>query len=163
MAKSTESDAQRVEGKTAANKAAFLVEFRSVWTVARAAKAAGIHRSTVYQWIADDPEFKTAFEDVDALNVEDAEAKLYELAVKGVEKPVTVAGKRETVIEHDSGLLKLYLQSRRPNVYRDRQSVEHSGPDGGPIRLEGLAAMPLDERKQLLTLVEKAQAPGADG
>lgn len=52
----------------------------------------------------------------------------------GAEKPV-YADYREHV-PPDPGAAKLWLCNRRPSEWRDKQNLEHTGQDGGPIKTE---------------------------
>lgn len=68
----------------------------------------------------------------------------------------------DTVVSSYEDLAAMAAAANRifDRVYgRPRQAVEHSGPEGGPIRTEqgvDLARLPLDDRRQLLELLEKA-------
>jgi Homeodomain-like domain len=158
----TKSDAQRVGAKTAKAKAEFLAALRKHVTVTRACEAVGIHRSSVYRWRDEDPEFAAAFQDVDDRNVEEAEAVLYEMAVTG--HPKRVYDKDGNLLEEytvrDPKLLEFFLKARRPNVYRDRATVEHTGPGGGAVQVEAkhdLSKLSYDEICAWQALAEKAR------
>ena len=47
-------------------------------------------------------------------------------AVQGVEKPITVAGKREVVRQYSDVLLMFLLRSHKPEKYCERYRIEHS-------------------------------------
>lgn len=52
---------------------------------------------------------------------------------EGVERPVTIAGKREIIREYSDTLLIFLLKAARPQKYRDYVRQEHVGPDGTPL------------------------------
>jgi hypothetical protein len=157
----TKSDTQRVGGKTADAKTRFLIALAEHVTVLASCKAAGVGRSTVYQWRDEDPEFAAAFREVDDANVEAAEAVLYELAVTGRERvKVDKDGNEERWTERDPQLLQFFLKARRPAVYRDRATVEHTGPEGGPVQVQAshdLSKLSADELRAYLDLTRKAE------
>ena len=49
----------------------------------------------------------------------------------------------------DTQAASLWLRNRQPKKWRDKQDLEHSGPDGGPIALtmEQIAANPASRIK----------------
>lgn len=47
--------------------------------VSKAAEAAGINRTTHYQWLKDDPEYKQAVEDISESVIDMAESALYRM------------------------------------------------------------------------------------
>jgi hypothetical protein len=98
---------------------AFLDGFRNAGTVAGGCAQAGIARTTAYRARQRDESFALAWSDVE----EDVTDKL-----EGVTLMLALAG--------DVNLLKFMLQARKPDVYRDRPVLEHTGPDDGPIRVE---------------------------
>ena len=59
--------------------------------------------------------------------VEELEAEVYRRAVIGVERPITVAGERVMVREYSDRLLMFLLKAEKPEKYRDRREVKHSG------------------------------------
>jgi hypothetical protein len=55
------------------------------------------------------------------------EREAFRRAVVGVDKPMTVAGEREVVREQSDRLLMFLLRARRPEIYGDRQVLQHDG------------------------------------
>ncbi len=142
-------------------KELFLAALAEDGIVRYAAERAGIHRSTAYEWRTKDPNFKKrfdlAFEDSSDL----LERALWNRAIYGVAKPLVSGGHvvyREEVYRDKNGEIVLHngkpvmipvepiivyefsdrlgevlLKGRRPE-YRERQQVEVSGPNGGPIQ-----------------------------
>jgi hypothetical protein len=98
---------------------AFLEAFQNSGTVAGGCAAAGVARTTAYRARQRDESFALAWSDVE----EDVTDKL-----EGVALMLALAG--------DVNLLKFLLQARKPEVYRDRHVLEHTGPDNGPIKVE---------------------------
>ena len=114
------ADAATIE----ACKERWLQEFRTLgW--AGACEAAGVAISTPSNWRAIDPAFKAKH---DALNPTIAD---------GLERMIeeVLSGKRQ-MDKVQMTLLIFRLKALRPALYRERWSVEHSGPDGQPIKVE---------------------------
>lgn len=88
-------------------------------SVASACRSAGIGRSTYYEWRDEDPEF----------------AALTDAAIEdGTDALEDHAHGRATDPENPSDTLTIFLlKARRPNKYRDNQTIRHEGHDGGPI------------------------------
>jgi hypothetical protein len=120
-------------------QAAFLAEFSKRGLVASSAKAAGIHRDTVYEWRKSDPEFAAEYDEVDALVTEVAEAELWRRGIEGWDEPLAHNGvlTGETVRRWDASLLTLVLKARAPEKYRERLDLRHSGP-GEPTAADRL-------------------------
>lgn len=77
-----------------------------------------INRSTLYAWMADDPEFKAR---VDAAQ---------EMGIDAVEDALL-----EDATNHDTTAAIFTLKSWRPDRYREKQDHYHSGQNGEPIRV----------------------------
>jgi hypothetical protein len=84
---------------------------------------AGIDRGTHYDWLKADPGYKAAFEAVQDQAAQSLEDEAVRRAYEGVERPVTVAGKRELVREYSDTLLIFLLKGLRPAKYRERYDV----------------------------------------
>jgi hypothetical protein len=76
-------------------------------------------------WRLSDPVFAAELVSAKAYITDKIEAVLEETAVG--ERDLTSA---------QTQLLKFKLQADRPDRYRDRVSIEQSGPDGGPIQID---------------------------
>lgn len=100
-------------------KTPFLAALRTSLDVGKAAKAAHISRQNVYETRKDDPEFAKQWDDAINEALDKAEGELFRRAVKGVKKPVTVAGKRVDVTEFSDTLLQFLLKTHRPEKYRE--------------------------------------------
>jgi hypothetical protein len=136
---------KREQGKnltTAEKNAAqnmFLEVFSERGNVLLACKAAGITRTTLYRW-KEKPQFLKLYE----ASLEDAKdnikAEIYRRGHDGVDEPLLNMGKPVydddgkimMVKKYSDSLLMFHAKMLMPE-YRDRQKVEHSGPNGGPI------------------------------
>lgn len=118
-------------------KRAYLVALSRSWNFAQAALAAGVDRGTGYNWrqnVPPDPAFMTALTEANNLFVERAEAEMWRRGIDGVEKPVYQQGRMVgTVREFDTTAAIFMLKGAKPDKYRDRFGLEHSGPNGGPM------------------------------
>lgn len=103
--------------------------------VSEAARAAGVDRSTPYHWATDDPEFKAAWDVAEQEAIDRLEAEAWRRAVDGVEEYVTSGGR---LLRDDDGspllqrrhsdtLMTTLLKAHRPEKYKERREVEHSG------------------------------------
>ncbi len=143
-------------------QAAFLAAFRRTASVTLAAKAAKIERQLHYRWLAEDAyraDFEAAKEEA-AQTLEDeairraheghAEPLVYQGGFCYKQRKNKDTGKLEyygaplAVRKYSDPLMMFLLRGFRPDKYRDRGSVELSGPAGGPIALA-------DKRFELLS------------
>ena len=115
--------------RTLRAQGAFLAAFGRCGMISRAALAAEIDRRTHYDWLKNDPDYAAEFARAEQVVIGDCEDALYERAVHGVQKPVTVAGGRELVTEYDNRAAEFILRCRKPEVYGDRSKIEHSVPE----------------------------------
>lgn len=56
---------------------------KSLGVVSVAAKQAGISRNTHYRWMKEDPEYKSAIEELENVTLDFAESKLHEQIIEG--------------------------------------------------------------------------------
>lgn len=105
----------------------FLRELAKYGIVTKACEAAGIrHRRTAYRWYDRYEWFKEAWDAAIEVSTEMAEAELYRRGVLGYDKPVTYKGEiTDTFKEYSDACLRLLLQARKPEIYRDRSEVDH--------------------------------------
>lgn len=107
------------------------------------ADALGIDRATVFRWREEHPEFAAACAAAKEIADDRVEASLFERA-NGYSHPAVKIfmpqGAAEPVYAPyteryapDTGAAFNWLKNRRPHLWRDR--VEHTGADGGPIRI----------------------------
>lgn len=155
-----------------ARKEAFLAAYRMTGNVSAAARTADVYRTTPYAWADEDPDFKAAWEVAEQESIDRLEEEARRRAEQGVVDYVVSQGKLVMVPDPETGeqvplakrvysdtLMVLLLKAHRPDRYRDRQSVEHSGPAGGPIQVD-------DARERLAgeldRLAERQRATQAD-
>lgn len=114
--------------QVSARKRRFLKAFRYNANVSAAARAAGVARQTCYKWRKDDPEFAALMDEAEQESIDRLEERAFQLAYEGTTRMVVSAGKHlGDEVEYSEGMISMLLKARRPNVYKDRQSVEHSG------------------------------------
>ncbi len=117
---------------------AFLRAFRACGIITRAAKAVGIDRTTHYDWLADDPQYRDEF----ALAITQAgpavEEEIFRRAMDGFDEPVFHQGKQCGVIRKFSDTLLIFAAKRvMPDKYRE--TVEHMGEVTVTKRIVGVA------------------------
>lgn len=111
----------------------FIAELRKRANVSDAAKAAAIGRTTAYRWRADEPEFAAQWDEAIETAIDAMEREAHRRAFVGVKKPIIGrVGKDEDGIithvnEYSDGLATLLLKAHRPEKYRERTDVQHSG------------------------------------
>lgn len=119
---------------------------REHWTNRKIAEHFGVADRTLRDWRARYPAFNRAFKRTDEERVEVAEGALFDAAT-GYSHEATkvfqyqgkvVHAKYEEVFPPDVGALKLFLQAKKPEQYRDRLDV--GGDPKRPVRfiIEGL-------------------------
>jgi len=85
---------------------------KSLGIVSTAAKTAGIDRTTHYNWLKDDPEYKSAVDQIQEGVIDFAESHLYKLIKEG-----------------NPAANIFYLKTKgKSRGYIERQEVEVSGP-----------------------------------
>jgi len=100
----------------------------SLGVVTVAAKSAGIDRSTHYQWMKDDPEYKAAVDSLEDMVIDFAESKLHKLILDG-----------------DTSATIFFMKCKgKRRGYVERQEVEHSGIDFSKLTVE-IVNKPSDE------------------
>jgi hypothetical protein len=135
----------KVTPNSTPKKARFLKAYTITCQITKAAAMAGIDKGTHYDWLRKDPEYKAQFEAAQVQAADMLEDEAIRRAYIGVEKPVTVAGKREVIHEYSDTLLIFLLKGARPNKYRDSYRAEVSGPNGTalvPTRVEIVCVPP---------------------
>lgn len=103
----------------------------------------GVHVRSVYRWKAEHDDFCQALKAGKEVADERVERSLYQKAIGYEQDAVKIfmpASKEEPVyaeyrekIAPDTTAAIFWLKNRRPDLWRDKQQHEHSGPDGGPI------------------------------
>ena len=125
----TDGQVKKGEETLTDGQRAFLAVYGEMGVIKRACKVAGVARSSHYEWMETNPEYRRAFEDAQEDAADNLEAEVYRRAVKGVKKPTGwykgVAG--GYVREYSDLLLMFRLKALRPEKYRERQEVEFRG------------------------------------
>lgn len=115
--------------RTARARATFLTILEETCNVSEAARAAGMGRRSAYDWREDDADFAAAWDDA----IEAAADKLEQVAFERAK-----AGTSDRMLE-------ILLKAHRPQ-FREKQRLEHSGPDGGPIEYQRLSDEEVEAR-----------------
>lgn len=108
-------------------KAAFLEAFAESGNVSHAAREAGCGRASVYVWQEHDEAFLAAFRDAEirAVDVLEREARRRALGYDAVH--VDQHGQEHTVTKYSDVLLIFLLKGAKPEKYRERLDVQHTG------------------------------------
>jgi ASCH domain. len=158
----------------------FLKAYEVNGSIMLSCKKAGISRNTFYQWLEHDEQFSLQYNQAEKDFGDIILAEFTKRATKGYERTVVSMGhivynetpvldKHGNAVLDDKGkpvykrgeplmervvsdnLLAMAIKKHFPE-YRDKQQIEHSGPNGGPINIKR------DPKLQLLTDEELAQA-----
>jgi hypothetical protein len=124
----------------------------------------GISLSTLKNWKGAHPDFLAALKPAKDVADERVERSLFHKAngyTFDAEEVFQHQGKivRATVRKHvppDTTACIFWLKNRRPDLWRDRSSLEHSGPNGGPIQTEDVNDS--DRAKALVAFMAKTGA-----
>jgi hypothetical protein len=120
--------------RTPKKQAAFLDELALRGNVRDACAVAGVPRRTAYDWRDADPAFAAAWDTAldEAADVMEREA--HRRAVDGTEEPVfgsmgqgLGSGEVGRITKYSDTLLIFLLKAARPEKYRERQQIEHTG------------------------------------
>ena len=133
----------------------WLDTFRWCGMVSTTCELMGIARQTAYAERQRNEDFALAWADVEEESTEAMEREAYRRAVEGVTTPMVSAGKRVTDVQsYSDRLLEFMLKSRRPEKYRDRVDVNHSGKVEKRVKLD-LSKLDPDELESLERIVDK--------
>lgn len=130
---------------------AFLDTLGRCGSVTDACRAAQVSRTAAYMLREKDEVFRGQWEVAARLGADALEDEAMRRALEGQDKVIVWQGEimedtvvdnetgeakkvARTVKEFDNGLLKFMLAAAKPDKYKQRQAVEQSGPDGGPIQ-----------------------------
>lgn len=133
-------------------KSQFLDAFVENGRIDLATKHIGVAYRDPYYWAKTDAEFAKSWADAKLIVAQRLEDAAYRRSVRGVSKPVFQRGMLVgSVREYSDALTMFLLRGLKPEVYRDRMSVEASGKDGAPL----LKEVPTEE---LLARAQEAMA-----
>jgi hypothetical protein len=141
---------------TEARRERFLNALAETGNITAAVVLAGTSRTRVYELRKVDEDFRAAWDEAENSASDKLEAEAWRRAVDGVPEPLVSAGK---IVRDDDGnpiairrysdaMLTLLLKARRPEKFRERNSVEKSGLGGKPIQLD-------DARQRLRDKIDK--------
>ncbi|RPH84740.1 MAG: terminase [Candidatus Rokuibacteriota bacterium] len=128
------------------------------YTITAAADAAGIGRTTIYEWRDEDPEFAKAMDEAYERGTDCLEREAHRRAEQGTvtrrhfDKDGNLVGED---IAHSDRLLELALKARRPSRYREQVAVEHSGSIAQPTAAALEEARSAGEDPELEAALEK--------
>jgi hypothetical protein len=134
----------------------FLNALGETGIVSAAVEIAGVSRTRVYELRKRDAGFAAGWEEAEERAADALEAEARRRAVEGTQEPLVSAGR---IVRDDDGnpiatrrysdaMLTLLLKARRPEKFRERSSVEMSGPGGKPIEVA-------DARQRISTELDK--------
>lgn len=102
--------------------------------VTDACRKVGISRQTFYDWLKDDPDFKSAADEIQEVALDFVESKLFERingveVIKGIDKE---SGEEITYsLPPDVQAISLYLRTRgKKRGYVERQEIDLNTPTG---------------------------------
>ncbi|HTR37147.1 MAG TPA: hypothetical protein VMH80_14680 [Bryobacteraceae bacterium] len=103
----------------------FLEAFAVCCSVQKAARWAGVHRQTHYDWLDEDPTYPARFEEARRRAGQTLEDEAVRRAVEGVRRPVLYRGKQVYIqgepqyeVEYSDQLLIRLLEAMNPEKYR---------------------------------------------
>jgi hypothetical protein len=114
---------------TPEKKAQFCEELRKAGgNVSRTAEICAVSKMGAYDAAKADPEFSRAWDEAVEFGIEELETEARRRAYLGVDEPVYQGGKEVGLVRKYSDTLLIFLlKGAKPDKYRDRQDVHHSG------------------------------------
>jgi len=107
---------------------AFLEAYTKLRGIARAAKAIGVAHTTVLRWRQADPVFNAAVEEIKEQVTEEIEDAMITRAIGWDEPVLDKDGNHVGDRKKSSDLCLIFaLKGARPDVYRERSEVHHTG------------------------------------
>lgn len=114
-------------------------------TIATIAEMLGVHRATIYRWMAEHQEFCDAIRVAREIADELVGFSLYERAVGYTYDAVKILQNNGVPLvvpyrEHvppDVAAQKHWLANRQPDKWREVSKIEHTGKNGDPIEFAG--------------------------
>lgn len=114
--------------RTARARERFLTVLAERCNVSEAARAAGIGRTTAYEWREEEPDFAADWDAAEQTAADRLESEAWRRGVDGVDKPIHYQGVLVgTMKEYSDRMLEILLKGHRPEKYVDRIKAEHSG------------------------------------
>jgi hypothetical protein len=141
---------------TKARRRQFLALLSDGSFIGRACEAIGISRQAVHKHQQKDPEFARQVELARSVGAGVLEDEALRRAVHGTEKPVFQGGKLVGhVREHSDTLLLALLRAHLPEKYTERSKTELTGADGGPVKVQDM--LPLEVQQRLAAILQRAK------
>jgi hypothetical protein len=120
---------------TEQRKEKFLKELAKRANVSDAARAAGVGRSTAYEWYEADQGFARRWDEAVEHAVDELEREAWRRAAEGFDEPVYQKGELVGhVRRYSDQLMSVLLKAHRPEKFRERTQTELTGPGGGPLQ-----------------------------
>jgi hypothetical protein len=102
-----------------------LEAYARIGTVVHAAQHVGLPRRTHYKWLKKDPTYARQIAEAEEEAIQHLEREARRRAMVGVEEPVYYRGQVcGAVRKYSDTLLIFLLKAKRPDIYRDHQSVD---------------------------------------
>lgn len=106
----------------------FCKELAETANVSKSAKKIGVSRTRVYEIRKEDSVFAEQWDEAVDRGVDALEEEARRRAYKGTNKPVFYQGVEcGTIREYSDTLMIFLLKAARPEKYRERHEVEHTG------------------------------------
>ena len=103
-------------------------------TITAAATVPGYSRRAVYDRRAADEAFRERWDEAVAIAIERLEAEADRRAAEGTLEPVFYqGGECGQIRKYSDTLLIFRLKALKPEKYRERAAIEHTGKDGEPL------------------------------
>lgn len=119
----------------------FLAQLAATGNVSIAAEKADIDRTHTYNWRYKHDDFAAQWDEAMQVAIDALEAEARRRAVEGVDEPVYYKGELiDTIKKYSDNLLVTLLKAHRPEKFRER--FEHTGADGGPLRIDSTVHHP---------------------
>lgn len=129
----------------------------------------GVAEQTFYVWKDKHIEFAEALTRGKTMADANVAKSLYHRAL-GYEHKETITATFQgkitdtmDVIKHyppDTPAATLWLKNRQPDKWRDKQEVEHTGPNGGPLLIQSVSAMSDEDLRLMAEILERSQIQG---
>lgn len=131
--------------------------------VSEACRAAGIGRTTAYEWRRDDLTFAAQWDEAEEEAADRLEREAWRRAVDGTDKPVTHQGViTATYKEYSDRMLEILLKAHRPEKFVEKVRNEHTGANGGPIQTEQVSADAESFRSRIAGIAARKTEAGGD-
>jgi hypothetical protein len=119
----------------------FIATLADSCNVSEACRAAGIGRTTAYEWKGEDASFAAAWEQAEQEAADKLEREAWRRAVEGTDKPVTFQGRVcDTYKEYSDRMLEILLKAHRPEKFIERQRLDHGvTPEAAQLIREGMS------------------------